>query len=262
MRSWAPAAPSTPVGPPPTKTKVKSPSSCLPRNHWASSKRSIIVLRTCRASRSPLNAWCELHGEDLSGRYPHIRVGLPTSPEGKGADSTCSMWTPSSPYSTSFVDDLCQPHASEQRRPGPLASLSESEVIALSIFAYFESCPLPGMHSPPSATSQHFSHDSVKSRGGSTRGGVSPQSDLVSGTRQRKQCKSREVKKCSTRRPQRGLSFPRVVLIGMHPCRACPASHPSRLLGSVLGHTAQWTGRPVPIRRAPTGGRQTTEAAL
>ena len=37
-----------------------------------------------------LNAWCELHGEDLSGRCPHIRVGLPTSPEGKGADSTCS----------------------------------------------------------------------------------------------------------------------------------------------------------------------------
>ena len=34
-----------------------------------------------------------------------------------------------------IVDDLCQPHASEQRRPGPPASLSESEVIALSIFA-------------------------------------------------------------------------------------------------------------------------------
>jgi hypothetical protein len=34
-----------------------------------------------------------------------------------------------------IVDDLCQPHASEQRRPGPRASLSESEVIALAIFA-------------------------------------------------------------------------------------------------------------------------------
>jgi Transposase DDE domain len=34
-----------------------------------------------------------------------------------------------------IVDDLCQPHASEQRRPGPPASLSESEVIALAIFA-------------------------------------------------------------------------------------------------------------------------------
>ena len=34
------------------------------------------------------------------------------------------------------MDDLCQPHASEhQRRPGPPASLSESEVIALAIFA-------------------------------------------------------------------------------------------------------------------------------
>jgi hypothetical protein len=42
-----------------------------------------------RRARS-LNAWCELHGEDLSGRCPRIRVGLPTSPEGKGADSTCS----------------------------------------------------------------------------------------------------------------------------------------------------------------------------
>jgi hypothetical protein len=34
-----------------------------------------------------------------------------------------------------IVDDLRQPHASEQRRPGPPASLSESEVIALAIFA-------------------------------------------------------------------------------------------------------------------------------
>jgi hypothetical protein len=34
-----------------------------------------------------------------------------------------------------IVDDLCQPHASQQRRPGPPASLSESEVIALAIFA-------------------------------------------------------------------------------------------------------------------------------
>jgi hypothetical protein len=34
-----------------------------------------------------------------------------------------------------IVDDLCQPHASEQRRPGPVASLAESEVITLAIFA-------------------------------------------------------------------------------------------------------------------------------
>src|SRR5215203_29290 len=34
-----------------------------------------------------------------------------------------------------IVDDLCQPHASQQRRPGPPASLSESEVITLAIFA-------------------------------------------------------------------------------------------------------------------------------
>jgi hypothetical protein len=45
----------------------------------------------CVAFAAILNAWCELHGEDLSGRCPRIRVGLPTSPEGKGADSTCSI---------------------------------------------------------------------------------------------------------------------------------------------------------------------------
>jgi hypothetical protein len=35
-----------------------------------------------------LNAWCELHGEDLSGRCPRSRVSLPPDPEGKGADSS------------------------------------------------------------------------------------------------------------------------------------------------------------------------------
>src|SRR5215216_5654196 len=34
-----------------------------------------------------------------------------------------------------MVDDLCQTHASQQRRPGPPASLSESEVITLTICA-------------------------------------------------------------------------------------------------------------------------------
>jgi hypothetical protein len=34
-----------------------------------------------------------------------------------------------------IVDDLCQSQASEQRRPGPPASLSESEVLTLAIFA-------------------------------------------------------------------------------------------------------------------------------
>src|SRR5215211_3129202 len=32
----------------------------------------------------PLNAWCELFGQNLSGRCPQIRVGLLTNPEGKG----------------------------------------------------------------------------------------------------------------------------------------------------------------------------------
>jgi hypothetical protein len=34
-----------------------------------------------------------------------------------------------------IVDDLCQPYASQQRRPGPPASLCQSEVIALAICA-------------------------------------------------------------------------------------------------------------------------------
>ena len=34
-----------------------------------------------------------------------------------------------------MVDDLCQSHPTEQRRPGPRASLCQSEVITLSIFA-------------------------------------------------------------------------------------------------------------------------------
>ena len=34
-----------------------------------------------------------------------------------------------------IVDDFCQSHRPQQRRPGPEASLSAGEVIALSIFA-------------------------------------------------------------------------------------------------------------------------------
>jgi hypothetical protein len=36
-----------------------------------------------------------------------------------------------------IVDDLCQSQASEQRRPGPPASLCQSEVVTLSIFAHW-----------------------------------------------------------------------------------------------------------------------------
>src|ERR671911_2061798 len=32
------------------------------------------IIEQCEAS---LNAWCELHGEDLRGRCPHLKVGLP-----------------------------------------------------------------------------------------------------------------------------------------------------------------------------------------
>jgi len=45
----------------------------------------------------PLDAWCELSGKDLRGRCPFARVGLLPDPEGKGTDSSWSMWTPSSP---------------------------------------------------------------------------------------------------------------------------------------------------------------------
>ena len=34
-----------------------------------------------------------------------------------------------------IVDDFCQSHAPEKRRPGPQASLCGSEVITLAIFA-------------------------------------------------------------------------------------------------------------------------------
>src|SRR5215203_4232590 len=50
----------------------------------------------------PLNAWCELSLEDLSGRCPRTRVGLLTNPEGKGTDSSWLTWTPSSPHFTSW----------------------------------------------------------------------------------------------------------------------------------------------------------------
>src|SRR5215213_7972192 len=53
-----------------------------------------------RWERTPLNAWCELPAEDLSGRCPQTRVGLPTDPEGKGTELLCSIWTPSSPHLT------------------------------------------------------------------------------------------------------------------------------------------------------------------
>src|SRR5215212_7835519 len=60
-----------------------------------------IAARTLFCSVSSLlNAWCELSDEDLSGRCPRFRVGLPPVPEGKGTDSSCSTWTPSSLYST------------------------------------------------------------------------------------------------------------------------------------------------------------------
>ena len=80
------------------------------------------------------NAWCELLVEDLSGRCPPIRVGLPTDPEGKGTELL--MVDVDTFLTTLYViaDDFCQSRR-PKKRPGPEASLSESEVITLAIFA-------------------------------------------------------------------------------------------------------------------------------
>src|SRR5215217_7132950 len=65
-----------------------------------------------------LNAWCELHGEDLSGRCPRSRVGLPPDPEGKGADSSWLTWTPSSPHFTLWSTTFASP-ARRKENPVP-----------------------------------------------------------------------------------------------------------------------------------------------
>jgi hypothetical protein len=46
------------------------------------------------------NAWCELSARNLRGRCPFARVGLLTDPQGKGTDSSWSIWTPSSLHFT------------------------------------------------------------------------------------------------------------------------------------------------------------------
>src|SRR5215210_7723928 len=71
-------------------------------------------------SSFPLNAWCEFWVEDLSGRCPHSRVSLPPDPEGKGADSSCLTWTPSSPHFTSSQTTSATPdHQEEGPVPKP-----------------------------------------------------------------------------------------------------------------------------------------------
>src|SRR5215204_4666188 len=85
--------------------------------------------------RQRLNAWCELPAEDLSGRCPPIRVGLPTDPEGKGTDSSHGRLKDT--FLTALyviADDFCQ-SPRPKKRPGPDGSLSESEVITLAVFA-------------------------------------------------------------------------------------------------------------------------------
>src|SRR5215210_6190623 len=56
---------------------------------WPSSEGSrlrAIASRWMSRSGKLLNAWCELQVEDLSGRCPRARVGLPPHPTGKGTD--------------------------------------------------------------------------------------------------------------------------------------------------------------------------------
>src|SRR5215207_8303261 len=85
-------------------------SSPVPQYHLMRLPLMFLAVMILRLARKGLNAWCELFVRDLSGRCPRIRVGLPIPiPEGKGTDSSCSMWTPSSPYSTSWSTTSASP---------------------------------------------------------------------------------------------------------------------------------------------------------
>src|SRR5215203_6675792 len=87
---------------------IESPQLKPIANEGSPSRRSEIAIATSKipveiahtAITYRLNAWCELSGEYLRGRCPFARVGLPPDPEGKGTDSLCLTWTPSSPHFT------------------------------------------------------------------------------------------------------------------------------------------------------------------
>jgi len=83
-----------------------------------------------------LNAWRELLARDSRGRCPRTRVGLLTNPTGKGTDPHARLKDAflTAPYVV--ADDFCQSHR-PKKRPDPKASLSESEVLTLAIFARF-----------------------------------------------------------------------------------------------------------------------------
>jgi hypothetical protein len=75
--------------------------------------------------------------EDLRGRCPFARVGLPV-PIPKGKEPTPLMVDVDTFLTTLYVmvDDFCQSRPrNNERHPGPHASLSESEVVTLAIFA-------------------------------------------------------------------------------------------------------------------------------
>jgi hypothetical protein len=75
-----------------------------------------------------------LYDENLSGRCPHLKVSLPTDPTGKGTDSHPRLKDTFLTTLYVIVDDFCQSHP-PKKRPGPQASLCESEIITLAIFA-------------------------------------------------------------------------------------------------------------------------------
>ena len=111
-----------------------------------------------------LNAWCEFWVEDLSGRCPHSRVSLPPDPEGKGADSSCLTWTPSSPHFTSSQTTSATPNRQEEgplpKPPSPRArclpwqSLPVGAVSTARGTSTATPTPSCGMHSLPCPTAR------------------------------------------------------------------------------------------------------------
>jgi hypothetical protein len=91
-------------------------------------------LREQLLSPALLHAWYELPVEDLRGRCPHrLWEPVPSPFRDRVADRRLSVGT----FLTTFcvmVDDFCPSRHQPKRRPGPEASLSDSEVIILAVF--------------------------------------------------------------------------------------------------------------------------------
>jgi hypothetical protein len=61
----------------------------------------------------------------LSGRCPRSKVGLLPDPPGKGTDSSCSTWTPSSPHFTSRSTTFASP---ARRKVSPVPKPPSAQV--------------------------------------------------------------------------------------------------------------------------------------